>query len=168
MAGARISEMMQKGNPPFINGGFGFGGFVRGYNAYNINTTAKPNEEDVALEAILTENERIRRFGFTPSELERVKTNMLVGLESAYKEKDKTGNESYIEEMQANFLEQEPIVDFDFYYNAVKQIIPTITVEEVSARAKEWNTDKNRTVVCFRSVRECQAPDPGRSNRYYG
>ena len=56
---------------------------------------------------------------------------MLVGLESAYKEKDKTGNESYIEEMQANFLEQEPIVDFDFYYNAVKQIIPTITVEEV-------------------------------------
>lgn len=147
MAGARISEMMQKGNPPFINGGFGFGGFVRGYNAYNINTTAKPNEEDVALEAILTENERIRRFGFTPSELERVKTNMLVGLESAYKEKDKTGNESYIEEMQANFLEQEPIVDFDFYYNAVKQIIPTITVEEVSARAKEWNTDKNRTVV---------------------
>ena len=72
---------------------------------------------------------------------------MLVGLESAYKEKDKTGNESYIGEMQANFLEQEPIVDFDFYYNAVKQIIPTITVEEVSARAKEWNTDKNRTVV---------------------
>lgn len=89
MAGARISEMMQKGNPPFINGGFGFDGFVRGYNAYNINTTAKPNEEDVALEAILTENERIRRFGFTPSELERVKTNMLVGLESAYKEKTK-------------------------------------------------------------------------------
>ena len=54
---------------------------------------------------------------------------MLVGLESAYKEKDKTGNESYIGEMQANFLEQEPIVDFDFYYNAVKQIIPTITVK---------------------------------------
>ena len=81
-------------------------GEMRGYNAYNINTTAKPNEEDVALEAILTENERIRRFGFTPSELERVKTNMLVGLESAYKEKDKTGNESYIEEMQANFLSE--------------------------------------------------------------
>lgn len=114
MAGARISEMMQKGNPPFINGGFGFDGFVRGYNAYNINTTAKPNEEDVALEAILTENERIRRFGFTPSELERVKTNMLVGLESAYKEKDKTGNESYIGEMQANFLEQEPDRRFRF------------------------------------------------------
>ena len=94
---------------------------------------------------------------------------MLVGLESAYKEKDKTGNESYIGEMQANFLEQEPIVDFDFYYNAVKQIIPTITVEEVSARAKEWNTDKNRQRGSrFRSVRECQAPDPGRSNRYYG
>lgn len=147
MAGARISELMQKGNPPFINGGVVFSGIVRGYMAYNINTTAKPNEEDVALEAILTENERIRRFGFTESELERVKTNMLVGLESAYKEKDKIGNESYISEMQSNFLEQEPIVDFEFYYNAAKQIIPTITAAEVSARAKEWNTDKNRTIV---------------------
>ncbi|MEI3153945.1 MAG: hypothetical protein V8S95_01640 [Odoribacter sp.] len=37
--------------------------------------------------------ERVKRFGFTTTELERVKTNMLVGLESAYKEKDKTDNE---------------------------------------------------------------------------
>ena len=43
MAGARISEMMQKGNPPFINGGFGFGGFVRGYNAYSIKSPACDN-----------------------------------------------------------------------------------------------------------------------------
>lgn len=147
MVGSRISELMQQPNPPFMNGGIGFGGFVRGYNSYNISTTAKPNEEALALETILTENEKVKRYGFTPSELERVKTNMLVGLESAYKEKDKTDNESYIKDMQSHFLEQEPMVDFEYYYQYAKQIIPTISVEEVNAKAKEWNTDKNRTIV---------------------
>lgn len=144
---ARISELMQKGNPPFINGGIGFGGFVRGYNSYSVSATAKPNQEDIALEAILTENERVKRHGFTVSELERAKTNMLVGLESQYKEKDKTNNESYVREMQSHFLEQEPIVDFDYYYKAAKEMIPAITVAEVSAKAKEWNTDKNKTII---------------------
>lgn len=147
MIRSRISELMQQANPPFLSGSIGFGGFVRGYNSYSISTTAKPNEEALALETILTENERIKRFGFTSSELERVKTNMLVGLESAYKEKDKTDNESYIKEMQNHFLEEEPMVDFDYYYQYAKQLVPTITVEEVNAKAKEWNTDKNRTIV---------------------
>lgn len=147
MARSRISELMQKGTPPFINGSLGFSDFVRGYDSYNIGATARPNQEDLALEAILTEHERIRRFGFTPSELERVKDNMLVGLESAYKEKDKTNNESYIREMQSNFLEDEPIVDFKYYYNFAKAVIPTITVEDIAAQAKKWDTEKNRTIL---------------------
>lgn len=147
MIRSRIGEMMQQANPPFMGGSIGYGGFVRGYNSYNISTTAKPNQEDIAFEAILTENERIKRYGFNASELERVKTNMLVGLESAYKEKDKTDNESYIEEMQSNFLEQEPIVDFDYYYEFAKQLIPTITLDEVNAKAKEWNKEENRSII---------------------
>lgn len=147
MIGSRISEIMQQANPPFLGGSIGYGGLVRGYDSYNISTTAKPNQEDIALESILTENERVKRFGFTTTELERVKTNMLVGLESAYKEKDKTDNESYIQDMQSHFLEQSPMIDFEYYYQFAKQIIPTITIEEVNAKAKEWNTDKNRTIV---------------------
>lgn len=147
MIGARIGELMQKGNPPFINGGVGFGGFARGYDSYGISTTAKPNEEALALEAILIENERVKRFGFSDSELERVKTNMLVGLESAYKERDKTPNESYVSEIKNLFLEQEPMVDMEYYYNFTKSIIPTITVEEVSAKAKEGNITENRIII---------------------
>ena len=79
--------------------------------------------------------------------MERLKTNMLVSLESSYKEKDKTHNESYIGEMQANFLEQEPIIDVDYYYNYMKQLIPSITVEEINAQVKEWNDGKNMSIV---------------------
>ena len=148
MLGQRVSELLQKGNPPFISAKAGFGGgIVRGWNTYFISTTAKPNEEAEALEAIYRENERVKKFGFTEGELERAKTNMLVGLESANKQKDKTTSEDYISEMQSNFLEGEPIVDFDYYYNFAKNVIPTITVEEVSALAKQYLNRKNMVIV---------------------
>ena len=148
MLGQRVSELLQKGNPPFINAQAGFGGgIVRGWSTYIISTTAKPNEEAAALEAIYRENERVKKFGFTEGELERAKTNMLVGLESAYKQKDKTTSEDYIGEMQSNFLEGEPIIDFDYYYNFAKAIIPTITVDEVSALAKKHLNRKNMVIV---------------------
>ena len=49
--------------------------------------------------------------------------------------------------MQSNFLEGEPIVDFDYYYNFAKAIIPTITVDEVSALAKKHLNRKNMVIV---------------------
>ncbi len=103
MISARIGELMQQADPPFLGGSIGFGGFVRGYDSYDISVTAKPNEEARALEAILTENERVRRYGFTSGELERLKLNMLTGLESSYKEKDRISNESFIQSMQSIF-----------------------------------------------------------------
>lgn len=147
MAGNRIGELMHQANPPFLGGSIGFSGLAKGYCAYGISASAKPNEEAIAFETILLENEKILRYGFTESELERVKTNMLVGMESAYKDKDKTNNESYIGEMQEHFLNNEPIVDVDYYYNYVTKLIPTITVEEVNAKAKEWNVNKNQTII---------------------
>lgn len=147
MINARISELMQQENPPFMGASIGFGKSVRGYLAHTINVSPKPNEEAIAWEAILRENERVIRYGFTDSELERVKTNMLVGLESAYKQKDKVNNESYINDIKNNFLEQTVILDFEAYYQLMKRLIPSIKVEEVSAKAKEWNVTKNRTIT---------------------
>ncbi|WP_237567017.1 pitrilysin family protein [Odoribacter sp. Z80] len=147
MIDARIGELMQQANPPFLGGNIGFSGLVRGYDSYGISVSAKPNGEAEALEAILTENERVRRYGFTSTELERVKTNMLVGLEASYKEKDRVPHESFIQSMQAHFLEQEPMVDFEYYYRYVTRLIPTITVEEVNAKFAEGNTGRNRTIV---------------------
>ena len=147
MINQRVSELLQKGNPPFISASTGFSGLVRGVDCYVISATAKPNEEAQALEAIYTECVRVMQHGFTEGELERMKTNMLVSLESAKKQQDKTTSESLIREMQANFLDGEPMMSFDYYYNFMKEIIPTITVEEVSALAKQYITRKNMVIA---------------------
>lgn len=147
MTRVRIQELLQKGVPPFVLGNTQRGGFVRGYDAYSIGAVANTNEEAKALEAILIETERVKRFGFVESELERAKTNFLTSIESRFKEKDKIRNDSYGREYAENYLTKEAVPGIDVEYQFANEIIPTITVEEVSAKAKEWITETNRTIV---------------------
>ncbi len=147
MVGSRISEMIQKGDAPFLSASIGYGGMARGYSSYTLSATAKPNQEKEALKAVLKENERVIQHGFTESELERVKTNTLASLRSALKSADKINNEQYIKNIQSNFLENEGMVTIQDYVAAAERIIPLITTEEVVAQVKKWWTPDNRTIV---------------------
>ncbi len=147
MMGDRITEMLQKGVPPFVSGSVNYGGFVRGYEAMGISATSKPDQEDVALRAIYTEAMRLLRYGFTQGEVDRAKSNMLTRIENQYKQRDKIRNDTYISDAQSNFLTNEPLTSIDFDWMAVQQLLPTITAEELSAKAKKWIVPENRVII---------------------
>ncbi|MCA1757886.1 MAG: insulinase family protein [Bacteroidales bacterium] len=147
MASQRINELVQKGVPPFITGTIRYGGFVRGYDVFSIGASSKENGEEEAFEAIYREAERIRVHGFTEGELQRAKADILTEWETYYKERDKIDNDSRISAMQDHFLTGEPLTSTEFDYEAVKALLPGITVEEVSAKAKEWMTRENRVII---------------------
>ena len=147
MAANRISEKIQSGEAPYLGGSINLHKAARGYYGYSIHATARPNEEKEALTGILEENERIRQHGFTASELERVKTNYMTALESMLKDKDKTTNDTYAEEIQSYFLENQAFVYIDDYVAAIKEILPAITVEEIAQQAKAWWKPDNRTII---------------------
>jgi zinc protease len=148
MINTRINELLQKENPPFVSGSVSYDGyFARDYDAFTINATARKNEEATALEAVYTEAERAKRFGFTKGELDRAKARMLSDFENRYKQKDKIDNDSYVGEIQSYFLSGEPLTSIDFDYEFLKQIIGSITPEETSAKFKEVMLDENRTIV---------------------
>jgi zinc protease len=147
MASKRVGELLQKGVPPFVTGTIRYGGFVRGYDVFSIAASSKANEEQKAFKAIYTEAERIRRFGFTQGELDRAKTTMLTNWENYYNERDKIDNDSYISSIQEHFLNNEPIPSVEYEYDMVKKMVPGITLQEVSARAGEWMTEKNRVII---------------------
>jgi zinc protease len=147
MMGDRIAEMLQKGVPPFVSGSVSYGGFVRGYEAMAISATAKPDQEDVALRAIYTEALRLLRYGFTQGEVDRAKSNMLTRIENQYKQRDKIRNDTYVSDVQSNFLTNEPLTSIDFDWMAVQKLLPTITAEELSAKAKKWIVPENRVII---------------------
>jgi zinc protease len=150
MAGDRISELLQKGEPPFINAYSRKGGFVRGYDIYNMGAIAKDGEEAKALERILIETERIKRYGFTAEELERAKKQVLANIENTYKQRDKIANSTYCTHFARHFLTGKPINGIEDYYMFGKETMPTITLEELSARAQKWITDKNISIALTR------------------
>ncbi|NQU87831.1 MAG: insulinase family protein, partial [Mariniphaga sp.] len=147
MMNQRISELLQKGEPPFIMGSVGFGSLLRGYDMAYISATANPNEEDKALRAVYNEAIRLKKHGFVQSEFERAKTNLLTSMESFYKQRDKISNDRYIAGIQEHFLTNKPLTSAEFDWEFGQKVLETISVEEISAKAKEWITDKNRVVI---------------------
>jgi len=143
----RITELLQKGTPPFIMGSISYGGFVDGYDALYIAATAKPDQDDVAFKSIYTEAQRIFKYGFSAGELERAKTNYLTSLESRFKQKDKITNDQYARDYAGNYLQNEPLTSIDFDWQFAQAIVPTISAEEVSSKAKQWMTPENRVIV---------------------
>jgi len=147
MTSTRISELLQKGDPPFINGSIGYSGFMRGYDVFALSATANPNQEATALKAIYTEAERVRRHGFTPGELERAKTNMLTNWDIQYKQRDKINHDRYVTKMQGHFLTQEPMASMDYTDKMIKAVLPDITLDEVSHKARLWMAEKDRVLI---------------------
>jgi len=147
MMATRISELLQKGNPPFITGHVNYSELVRGIDVLMISASANPDKEDIALQAIYTETERARRYGFSKGELERAKANLLTSYENYYKQKDKISNDDFINRMQEHYLNGEPLVSPDFEYEFAKSVIPSITTEEVSEFFKSLVTSDNSVIV---------------------
>lgn len=147
MSQMRIQELLQKGTPPFVNGYSSRGGFVRGYDVYSFGAAANPNKQAVALEAIAIETERIKRYGFTQGELDRARTNLITEMQNQYMQRDKISNESYCSSIVDHFLTKAPLMHIEFNFQLASMLLPQITVEEVSAKAKEWINNQNRSVV---------------------
>jgi zinc protease len=144
MLNNRLQEIAQKPESPFLYSGTGYGTFIgRSVDAYQLMINAKENQIEKSLEVMLTENERVRRFGFLPAELEREKKDMLATYEKMAKEADKTESSSYADEFVRNYLEREPIPGILKEFEIISKFLPGITLDEINNLGKEWITDNN-------------------------
>lgn len=148
MINLRLAELTQKENPPFVMGQTGYGGLIGPSDVYTSMAITHPGKILAGLKAVLLENERVKKFGFTQTELDRNKEAMLKSMESAYNERDKRESMSIAEEYSRNFLlRKEPVPGIELEFAYYKAFMPTITLAEVNELAKKWITDENRVVV---------------------
>ena len=90
MLGERYAELSRQADPPFISGSAGISGFIGGLDSYDASVEAKPGELERGIKAVWRETERVKRFGFTATELERAKTAYLNGHgRAAYRKRTK-------------------------------------------------------------------------------
>lgn len=147
MLNERLYEIAQKANPPFIYAGVSYAELVR--TMYQYSTYAGTSDDEIldGLKAILTENERVKRFGFTEVELERQKTKILLSYENSFKERNTTESSRYVNAYVNHFLKDKPFLGVEFSYPFAQAQLPSITLEEVNTLAEAWMPNENRVVI---------------------
>src|SRR6266550_3083665 len=143
----RFGEITQKPNPPFINAYASQGDLVRTSESFSLTAIVADNGIQRGLNALLTEGERVKRFGFLQSELDRAKKDLQRGAEQAYAERDKTNSDVYAQSYVSAFLQSEPSTSIQYDLDAVTRLVPGISLSEVNKLAGEWMTDKNRVLA---------------------
>jgi zinc protease len=143
----RINEMLQVENPPMISAYSAYGSLTKFQNSFTTSISALNNDPVRSFKAAITENERVRRYGFTETELERAKSRLLVSAERAYNEKEKQQSQAIIYQYVSHFNNQNPAPGAEYNYEFMKEYLPTITLEQVNSLSKKWMTDENRVIV---------------------
>jgi zinc protease len=144
---ARFLELTQKPDPPFVYAFSDKARFIRTKEFYVLGAATREDGIGLGLETILTEAERVSRFGFTQTEMDRQKDQMLWNYEKAYNERDKTESSVWAGKYVTSYLYDDPIPGIEYTYDLTKQIIPDIKLEEVNSLAAEWTSDKSNVVV---------------------
>lgn len=147
MLNERLQELTQKPEPPFLFGSTSFGSMVRTKSSYSSFAVVGENGIAAGLKTLIEENERVKKYGFTPAEFERYKLEMLDRYERAFKESDKTESGSYASEFIRAFLTNEPIPGITNEYEYVKNFLPGIKISEINGLAAQWIKDTNRVVI---------------------
>lgn len=142
----RMAEDAMKSDACFLGGGVYYGELVKLKDAFNGIVVPKEGQEREAWHYLLTQMEKMRRYGFTNDELERAKTETLAQYEKAYNERSATRNDSYVDEYIGHFLHQSMIPGIEWEYAFVQQIMPAISLEQINQIALQLVTNENIVV----------------------
>lgn len=143
MSAERFSDMTQETNTPFISANAAVTGLVRTADAYMFQCAPVQGKESEARMRMLKEIETIRRYGFTESELQRAKTNILSQMDKAFNERDQQQNGSLIDEYIRHFTEAEPIPGITWEYELTRSILPNIQLSSVNSLVSTYLPDEN-------------------------
>ena len=138
----RLAELGRSSKPPFLFAGTGYGSEARNYEGFSAVAVAGQPGPDTALTALLTEIERVNKYGFTEAELSRAKKEQMAGMEQAYNNRAKTESGQLAEEYIRLFLNNEPSPGIVKEYQYYKELLPGISLKEVNALADSLSGNK--------------------------
>ncbi|MCQ2156273.1 MAG: insulinase family protein [Bacteroidales bacterium] len=134
MLNERLQELLQSPTPPFIQAMADDGDFFIAKTKKSLGVTIVSSEKDITTAATVAYRELLRavRNGFTASEYERAKAQILTQLESEYKSCDKKKSAEYCREYVRHFIDNEPIAGEKNMLDFANQISGFINVDMVS------------------------------------
>jgi zinc protease len=144
---ARFAEMAQKPDAPFLDADTSRGLFVNTAEATTLSALVPDGGVEKGLAALFTEADRVARFGFTQTELDRFRLSYQQAFAQLAASNDEHTSDSLADEYIRNFMQQEPIPGIAYENGLVQRFLPEITLADINSLARDWVPDRNRVVV---------------------
>ena len=140
MLSARLDELAQSEKPPFLRAAANRSLFPAPRTRDQAVVQALVSNDGVTqgLEALVTELQRVRRFGFEATELDRAKQANMAGYERIAAESPDRESSSRADEYTRNFLQREALPTIWQELAFHRRFIPDLTLSEVNALADDW------------------------------
>lgn len=149
MMNQRFAEITQKPDAPFTIANAYDGDFfvAKTKDAWTVVARSAEDKIDKALAAMVRETERAKQYGFSASEYEIARTNILKSLENSYNNRDKQRNETYSQEYVRAFTDGEPFPGIEFEHQFMQSVAPNIPVEAINQTIKQLISNENIVIA---------------------
>ena len=147
MLNRRLTEQAQQPNPPYLGAGADQGIFLPTTEVFVLGAAVPDGGVVRGLQAAVGELERVARFGFTETELERQKAQFMTRFAQIYEQRTEQDSGSFAEEFTRAFLEGESTPGIEYEWALYQRFMPGITLAEVNAVARRWMGRDNRVVL---------------------
>ncbi len=132
MIATRLDNDALRGDAPFERAGASSASFVRGLDAPEITVDVDGDGVPASVEAIIDEFERVERFGFTQSELDRAVASRRSSAERNFDGRGSRQDASYADEYVRHVLEDEWYVTAEQEFAFVNAVLDAATTESVA------------------------------------
>jgi zinc protease len=147
MLNMRLQELAQQADPPFSEAGNYNYNMVRSKSNYSLVASVPEDGIVRGMTTLLTEAERVKRFGFTQSEFDRTKQMMLRSAERQLAEKDTQDSKRMVYRYIGNFAYGNPIMSIEQNVALNRELYAGITLNDVNQVSRELITDDNLVIV---------------------
>ncbi len=143
----RFDEITQQPDATIVSGRASYGELVKSKDAFSFTVVPKEGHEEEGLKALLVEVEKIKRFGFTESELARAKAKLLSKIENKYKERENENNSNYSKEYINHFLKNRPSAGIEWENTYGQTLLPKLKLGAINKIAKQYISADNQIIA---------------------
>ena len=133
----RLGNDALLGEAPFDDARVDSSGFVRSLDAPEIIVSADGDALEASTQVVFDEYERVRRFGFSEAEVERVVESYRTSAQSTYDGRESRQDADFADEYVRHALTDEPIPTADAQYEFTQAVLDRATPETIAYRFVE-------------------------------
>lgn len=143
----RLKELVYAGDPVLSGTFVRLEPLARGYRTLSWGATVRTGQEAEGFAMVYTELERVRRYGFTDSELERARRTYLAETAAKYDRRDRVDNDVIAERLVDVFLMGYPELEIGEECALKRRIANRLTTDDIQQAVERFDCHENAVLI---------------------